>query len=63
VPFICKAVEYGKSCNIIGPKRTLYATSYPLENIHYVCNLMSLAYFIPSIAVPNFLTCTLSPGN
>ena len=41
VPFICKVINYGKDVNIIGPKRTLYAASYPTENIHYVCNAIT----------------------
>jgi len=41
VPFICKSFNYGKEVNIIGPKRTLYATSFPVENMHYVCNVIS----------------------
>ena len=63
VPFICKAINYGKECNIIGPKRTLYATSYPVESVHYACNALSQCYFMPCVPVPNFLTLTLSPGN
>jgi len=56
-------VNYGKDINIIGPKRYLYAASYPTENIHMVCNAMSHMYFIPCVPVPNFLTLTLTPGN
>lgn len=63
VPFICKVVNYGKDINIIGPKRYLYAASYPTENIHYVCNALSHMYFVPCVPVPNFLTLTLTPGN
>lgn len=63
VPFICKVITYGKDINIIGPKRTLFATSFPTENVHYVCNALSHLYFVPAVPVPNFLTLTLSPGN
>ena len=63
VPFICKAVNYGKDINIIGPKKHLYATSYPLENIHYVCNAVNHCYFIPVIPIPGFLNLTLVPSN
>ena len=41
VPFICKAINYGKDINIIGPKKTLYACSYPIDNVHYACNAIS----------------------
>jgi hypothetical protein len=34
VPFICKAFNYGKEVNIIGPKKHLYITSYPPEKVH-----------------------------
>lgn len=63
VPFLCKVVNYGKDINIIGPKKHLYVASYPVENIHEVCNLMSLLYFIPSVPIPNFLNLTLCPSN
>jgi hypothetical protein len=63
VPFICKAFNYGKEVNIIGPKKHLYVTSFPLEDVHYACNAMSLAYHIPAIAIPGFLNLTLTPSN
>lgn len=63
VPFICKAVNYGKDVNIIGPKKHLYLTSYPLERVHYVCNALSHCYFIPTVPIPGFLNMTLCPSN
>jgi opine dehydrogenase len=63
VPFLCKVVNYGKDVNIIGPKKHLYVTSYPVERVHQVCSIMSLAYFIPSVPLPNFLSLTLCPSN
>lgn len=48
---------------IIGPKKTLYLTSYPVEKVHEVCQKMSLLYYIPCIVVPNFLSLTLCPSN
>ena len=63
VPFICKAINYGKEVNLIGPKRLLYACAYPFENIHQACNALSLCYFIPTISIPGFLNMTLCPSN
>ena len=63
VPFICKAHDYGKKCMIIGPKKTLYVTSYPTEKVYEVCQRMSLLYYIPCVIVPNFLSLTLCPSN
>ena len=63
VPFICKAFNYGKEVNIIGPKKHLYLTSYPLERVHYACSTMALAYSIPAIPIPGFLNLTLTPSN
>ena len=34
VPFLCKVVNYGKDVNIIGPKKHLYVTAYPVERVH-----------------------------
>ena len=63
VPFICKIINYGKDINIIGPKKSLYATSYPLNNIHYVCNALSQCYYLPCVPIPSFLNLTLCPSN
>jgi len=63
VPFLCKAVEYGKKAKIIGPKKNLYIATFPLNKGHEACYLMSLFYTIPSIIVPNFLSLTLCPSN
>lgn len=63
VPFICKAVDYGKKVNIIGPKKHLYCTSFPIERVHYACSVMSLSYGIPCIPLPGFLNLTLTPSN
>jgi len=41
VPFICKVINYGQDINIIGPKKSLYATAYPLDKVHYACNAIS----------------------
>ena len=49
--------------NIIGPKKHLYVTSFPLENVHYACNAMALSYHIPAIPLPGFLNLTLTPSN
>ena len=63
VPFICKAVTYGKDVNIIGPKKDLYVTSYPLANLETVCTAVSKLYTIPCVHVPGFLNLTLCPSN
>lgn len=63
VPFICKVAEYGKSINIIGPKKCLYATSYPIEKVHYASNVLSQMYFLPCVPIPSFLNLTLCPSN
>jgi opine dehydrogenase len=63
VPFICKVVNYGRELNIIGPKRTLYATAHPVSRVHYVCNALTQCYFIPCIPISSFLNLTLCPSN
>ena len=63
VPFICKAITYGKDINIIGPKKHLYVTSYPIDRVHYVCQVMTNCYFIPTVPIPSFLNLTLCPSN
>ena len=63
VPFICKVVKYGSEVNIIGPKKFLYATSYPLENVHKVCTILGYSYYIPALPLPGFLNLTLTPSN
>jgi len=63
VPFICSVVNYGKDVRIIGPKKMLYAAAYPVENVHYVCNALTQAFFMPCVPIPSFLNLTLCPGN
>ena len=63
VPFICKAINYGKEVNLIGPKRVLYVCAYPFENVHQTCNALGLCYFIPAVPIPGFLNLTLCPSN
>ena len=36
---------------------------YLRVRVHEVCTLMTLAYFIPSVPLPNFLSLTLCPSN
>ena len=63
VPFICKSNNYGKEALIIGPKKHLYITSYPMEKVHLCCSAMALSYSIPAIPLPGFLNLTLAPSN
>jgi opine dehydrogenase len=63
VPFICKAVNYGQDINIIGPKKMLYATSYPIEKVHYVCSALSQCFYLPTVPIPSFMNLTLCPSN
>ena len=63
VPFICKAITYGKDINIIGPKKMLYAVSYPIEKVHYVCSVLSQCFYLPSVPIPSFMNLTLCPAN
>ena len=54
MPCICKVVNYGQDINIIGPKKHLYLTSYPLEKVHYACNALTHCYHIPTIPIPGY---------
>lgn len=63
VPCLCKTYNYGKDVNIIGPKKHLYLTSYPLEKVHYASNVLTQCYHIPTVPVPGFLNLTLCPSN
>lgn len=63
MPFICKVVNYGQDVNIIGPKKHLYLTSYPLDKVHYASNALTHCYHIPTIPIPGFLNLTLCPSN
>ena len=63
VPFICKTTEYGKTSCIIGPKDHLYCAAYPTDKVHEITNIISLLYYIPTVAIPNFLSITLTPSN
>lgn len=41
----------------------MYVAAYPAERVHEICNILSLLYFIPAVAIPNFLNLTLCPSN
>lgn len=63
VPFICKAVNYGKEVKIIGPKDQLYIAAYPVDKIHYACNAIGVCFQMACIPVPSYLNLTLCPSN
>lgn len=63
VPFLCKAVEYGKRAEIYGPKSYLCCAAYPSSRCEVVSNLISLLYATPTAPIPNFLCLTLTPSN
>ena len=41
----------------------LYAVSYPIEKVHYVCNVLSQCFYLPSVPIPSFMNLTLCPSN
>lgn len=63
IPWICKATEYGKTVQLIGPKKHLVLASYPVHKANDFARLAALLFDIPCITVPNFLCLTLSPSN
>lgn len=63
VPSICKIQTYGESVRIIGPKKMLYCVAHPSDRKEEVSSLMETVYGIPTIALPNFLSITLTPSN
>lgn len=63
VPFICKAATYGSTVRIIGPKKMIYAASYPVDRVHLVTNALSQCLFTPAVPIPSFLNLTLCPSN
>ncbi|TDH65557.1 hypothetical protein CCR75_007811 [Bremia lactucae] len=63
IPWICKTIEYGKKCRIIGPKQCLYVASYPVEKKQEAATLMQTLFDMPCKTVANFLNLTLTPSN
>jgi len=63
IPWICRTVEYGKTCRFIGPKKNLWVASWPTQRAVDIARIMALLYDIPCATIPNFLTVTLTPSN
>ncbi|KAL4510772.1 hypothetical protein ABPG72_004926 [Tetrahymena utriculariae] len=63
IPFICKSDEYGKSVRIIGPKDQLLVAIEPATKMTETIQLIEKMWTIPTVALPNFLTLTLTPSN
>lgn len=63
IPFICKSDEYGRSVRIIGPKDQLLAAIEPANKAPEILALIERMWTIPAVAIPNFLTLTLTPSN
>ncbi|CAM9320232.1 unnamed protein product, partial [Chrysoparadoxa australica] len=63
IPWICKTTKYGHSSRIIGPKKQLYAATYPVELVHQVADKITALFDIECLTLPNFLNLTLTPSN
>lgn len=63
IPWICRALQYGKECKMIGPKKLLYAAATPVERAPIVADLVGKLFDIPCKTVPNFLCLTMVPSN
>eukprot|EP00744_Colponema_vietnamica_P004143 GILI01006227.1.p1 GENE.GILI01006227.1~~GILI01006227.1.p1 ORF type:complete len:432 (-),score=117.45 GILI01006227.1:54-1286(-) len=63
IPWICKIVEYGWWAKMIGPKKHINVTCWPLELGEVVARRMAQMFDIPCGVIPNFLTLTLQPSN
>ncbi|TFJ86461.1 hypothetical protein NSK_002118 [Nannochloropsis salina CCMP1776] len=63
IPWICKAVKYGHSARILGPKKGLWVATYPVEARDATARDLESMFDIPCHTLPNFLNLTLTPSN
>jgi hypothetical protein len=63
IPWICRALVYGKECKMIGPKKLLYAAASPIERVSTVTKLVEQLFDIPCAPIPNFMCLTMVPSN
>lgn len=63
IPWICTKLKYGSAAKIIGPKQALYVATNPLSASEEALRHVTELFDIPSKAVPNFLSLTLTPSN
>ena len=63
IPWICKATNYGERVRLIGPKQALHVAVNRRAQELSVIRLVEDIYDIPTVAVPNFLSLTLTPSN
>mmetsp|Transcript_18861 Transcript_18861/g.24307 ORF Transcript_18861/g.24307 Transcript_18861/m.24307 type:complete len:438 (-) Transcript_18861:281-1594(-) len=63
IPWICKMTKLGKEAKIIGPKKSLYVATFPVEAREVTAKRMEAIFDIPCQTLPNFLNLTLTPSN
>ncbi|CAN0459581.1 unnamed protein product, partial [Discosporangium mesarthrocarpum] len=52
-----------KSALIVGPKKTLYVATFPVEEKEQFARMAEGMFDIPCSTIPNFLNLTLTPSN
>lgn len=63
VPSGTSIVEYGKRVNSLGSRKDLRIATIPAEKNAHICQLMCELLDIQTLALPNYLSVTLTPSN
>lgn len=63
VPYICRTLEYGKTCLCKSSKEQVFIGSIPGEKALELCGLLEPLFGIDMIPLRNYLTVTLTPSN
>jgi hypothetical protein len=63
IPWICRAIQYGKEAETMGPKKFLLTTAIPISKNEEVAKLVEKLFELPVKTLPNFLNVTLTPSN
>lgn len=63
VPSVARLIEYGKSVRAIGYRKQLHVAALPSNEVLEIKDILFDIFEIPCIALPNYLTLTLTPSN
>lgn len=63
VPSVARLIEYGKSVRAIGYRKQLHVAALPSKEVLEIKENLFDIFEIPCVALPNYLTLTLTPSN
>ena len=63
VPAVARLIEYGRTVHVEGQRDCLHLAAIPTEKASGLSEFMSFLFDMPCIALPNYLSVTMTPSN